>query len=168
MEWLIDSIEIAVGFTGIPDTLLDGTFDDIVLAFQQIENFERRVGLGPYAFPEYFQQTGASAYTLDEWFALKSAMWDTRGYHGVTLSFDNGYPYTVGKDVFIGGLASFARRGQLYTDYVESITIEDSPEIRAKVDVMIGDGKSHEDPTVKIQRKLTKAEEAINIITMSQ
>jgi len=166
-EWLIQAIEIVIGFTGIPDTLLDGTFDDIILAFQQIENFDRRVKLGPYGFPEYFQQTGASAYTLDEWFALQSAMWDTRGYHGIVLSFDNGYPYTVGKDLFLGGLASFGIRGQLYTDYVERITITDDPDTRAKVDVMIGDGKSHEDPVVRIQRKITKFEEAFNIITLS-
>jgi hypothetical protein len=168
LEYLIDAIEIAVGFTGIPDTILDGTFDDTILAFQQIENFPRRQALGPYGFPEFFQQTGASAYTLDEWFALKSAMWDTRGYHGVIVSFDNGYPYTIGKDLFVGALASFATQNQLFTDYVERVEIEDSDTVRVRATVMIGDGKSHDDPTVKIQRKVTKFEEAAQILSMSQ
>ena len=111
LEFFIDAIEIAIGFTGIPDTLLDGTFDDILLAFQEIENSKRRISMGPYCFSEYFQQTGASAYTLDEWFALKDAMWDSRGFHGIIIGFDNGYPYTVGKDLFVGGLASFGNNG---------------------------------------------------------
>lgn len=167
LEYVIDAIEIAVGFTGVPDTLLDGTFDDVLLAFQEIENFDRREALGPYAFPEYFQQTGASAYTLDEWFALQSAMWDTRGYHGITLTFDNGYPYTVGKDIFVGCLASFALQGNLYTDYVERVTVDDDRKSRAKVTCMIGDGKSHDDPTVRIQRTMTSFQEAFQIVTMS-
>jgi hypothetical protein len=182
LEWLIDSIEIAIGFTGIPDDLLNGTFDDIVLAFQQIENFDRRQALGPYAFFEYFQQTGASAYTLDEWFSLIEAMWDSRGYNGIQLSFDDGYPYTIGKDIFVGALASFASTGlgltggtgsssqgstNLYTDYVERVTIADSPEQRRRATVMIGDGKSHDDPALKIERKLLSFEEAFQIITLS-
>lgn len=167
LEYLIDAIEIAVGFTGIPDTILDGTFDDTILAFQLIENFDRRLALGPYAFPEYFQQTGSGAYTLDEWFALQSAMWDTRGYHGVIVSFDDGYPYTIGKDLFIGGLASFSAQGLLLTDYVERLTITDTPTERTKAVVMIGDGKSHDDPVVRIQRKIVSFEEAFQILTMA-
>lgn len=181
LEYLISAIEIAIGFTGIPDTLLDGTFDDTILAFQTIENFDRRQKLGPYGYPEYFQQTGASAYTLDEWFALIDGMWDTRGYHGIVLSFDNGYPYTVGKDLFVGSLASFATgslgfsesgsstlgKANLYTDYVERVTVTDDRNTRTKVEVMIGDGKSHDAPGAKILRRLTEAEEAFQIITMS-
>ena len=173
LEWLIDAIEIAVGFTGIPDTILDGTLDNVILAFQQQQNADRRIGLGPYAYPEYFLQTGASAYTLDEWFALVQAMWDTRGYTGIVLSFDDGFPYTIGKDLFIGALASFVATNlgisgpNMYTDYVEKIEIEDSPEARRKCHIMIGDGKSHESGLVKIQRTITKMQEAFQIITLS-
>lgn len=167
LEFAIDAIEIAVGFTGIPDTLLDGTFDDILFAFQELENSKRRRTMGPYCFPEYFQRTGSSAYTLDEWFALQDAMWDTRGYHGIIVSFDNGYPYTIGRDIFLGGLASFGFMGKLYTDYVKSIEIEDSPERRAKATITIGDGKSHEAPAIRIQRSLAKFQEAFQIITMA-
>jgi hypothetical protein len=167
LEFGIDAIEIAVGFTGIPDTLLDGTFDDILLAFQQIENSSRRNDLGPYGYSEYFQQTGSSAYTLDEWFALQEAMWDTRGYHGIIVSFDNGYPYTVGKDIFIGSLASFGIMGNLYTDYVMKIEVEDTPDQRAKATIVIGDGKSHEAPPIRIQRTLAEFQQAFQIITLA-
>lgn len=167
LEWLVDSITIAIGISGIPSDFLDGTFDDIILAFQQIENAERRSALGPYAWPEFFVQTGASAFTLDEWFALQGAMWDTRGYPMFTLKFDNGFPYQVGKDIFPGQLVSFARRGQLLTDYVDSVTFTDDRKNRARVDMVVGDILPMQNPMVKIQRRLNEFEAAFNIITLS-
>lgn len=168
LEFLIDAVEIAVGFTGVPDTLFDGTFDDVLLAFQEIENFDRRVKLGPFAYPEYFVQTGSSAYTLDEWFALKTGMWDSRGYHSIQLVFQNGFPYTLGKDIFVGCLASFADwKGNLYTDYVEKAIFRDDRKSRSRIDIFIGDGKAQESPWTKLQRKLTGFQEFINIITLS-
>jgi hypothetical protein len=166
-EWAIDALSIAIGITGIPSDLLNGTLDDVLLAFSQTENFERRKKLGPYGWPEYFVQTGASAYTLDEWFALAGAMWDTRGFHAVTLSFDNGFPYALGRDLFIGSMASFAIDGMLFTEYVEKISFVDDRNSRAKVKCVIGDGKRHDNPIVKLQRNLVHFEEAVQIITLS-
>jgi hypothetical protein len=166
-EWIIDAITIAIGITGVPSDLLDGTFDDVLLAFQLVEHSERRIKLGPYGWPEFFVQTGASAYTLDEWFALQGAMWDTRGYHAITLSFQNGFPYSLGVDLFLGGLASFARGTTLYTEYLEKVTFTDDRKGRAKVDCVIGDGKSHQNPIVKVQKNLVKFQEALQIITLS-
>lgn len=166
-EWMIDAISIVIGITGIPSDLLNGTFDDVLLAFQMMENFERRVKLGPYGWPEYFVQTGASAYTLDEWFALISAMWDSRGYHAVQIAFDNGFPYTFGKDLFVGSLASFACEGMLYTEYLEKVTFTDDRNTRTKIVCTIGDGKRHDNPIIKLQRNLTHFQEAMQIITLS-
>jgi hypothetical protein len=167
LEFLIDSISIAIGISGIPSDLFDGTFDDIILAFQQIENYDRRVALGPYGYPEVFVKTGSTAYTLDEWFALMGAMWDSRGYHSVQLEFEDGYPYKLGKDIFVGALASFAMLGKLYTDYVEKVTYTDDRKTRAKAVVVIGDGKAKEAPISRILRKITSFEEAFNIATLS-
>lgn len=168
LEWLVDSITIAIGITGVPSDLFDGTFDDVILAFQLMENFERRVALGPYGWPEFFVQTGASAYTLDEWFSLMGAMWDTRGYHSVTFTFDNGFPYSFGKDLFVGGLSSFIIDGFMYTDYMERVVFRDDRKSRAKVECMIGDGKSHDNPVVRVVREITQFQAASQIITLSQ
>lgn len=166
-EWFIDAISIAIGITGIPSDLLNGTLDDVFLAFSLVEHSDRRKKAGPFCWPEYFVQTGAGAYTLDEWFALMSASWDTRGYHSIQLQFDNGYPYTVGKDLFMGGLASFAVNNQLYTDYLDRLTVVDNRQGRAKVTAGIGDGKAQESPIKKIQRKLVGFEEFVQIVTLS-
>lgn len=168
LEFVIDAIEITVGFTGVPDDLLDGTFDDIILAFQQQENFQRRTDMGPYGFPEYFTKTGASAYTLDEWFALMQAMFDTSGYNCVQIKWANGYPYTVGQDVFLGSLVSFVRQGQMYTDYVYSISLKDDRKTRAEVDIIVGNGKREVNPILRVVKMITGLEEVLNTITMSQ
>jgi hypothetical protein len=165
---LIDALEILIGITGIPDTLLNGTFDDLLLAFQLQENFGRRLDLGPYGFPEYFTKTGASAYTLDEWFALMQAMFDTQGYNCIELTWENGFPYTVGQDVFLGSLISFALDGQLYTDYVYSIKLKDSRKTRAQVDCIVGNGKRNVNPILRVVRMITGLEEVINVISMSR
>jgi hypothetical protein len=142
--------------------------DDVILAFQQIENGPRRLDLGPYGFPEFFVQTGSSAYTLDEWFALEGAMWDTRGLYTYQWTWLNGFPYTLGVDIFVGQLASFANRGQLYTDWIDSVVYTDDRTTRlGRLEVTVGDGQFVENPVAKIYRKLVSAEKAFQILTLS-
>ena len=168
VSWAIDAITIAIGITGIPDDLFDGTIDDVILAFWQSENGGRRRDLGPYAWPEYFCQTGSSAYTLDSWFAMQNAMWDTRGMYTYQWTFLNGFPYTLGVDIFVGQLASFASRGRLYTDYVDSVVYTDNRTTRVgKLEVTVGDGQFAESPIAKLYRKLVGFEQAFQIITLS-
>lgn len=167
LEWIVDSVQIIIGISGVPTNFLDGIFDDVLIAFQQIENGERRIKLGPFGFPEYFTKTGGSAFTLDEWFALRGAMWESRGYPTYQWSFLNGWPYTLGIDVFPGQLVSFVRRGKMYTDFVESATLTDNRKTRARVDLVVGDGKLVENPVTKVQRKIADFEAVIKILSLS-
>jgi hypothetical protein len=167
-SWAIDAITTLIGISGIPDDLFDGIIDDVILAFQQIENGQRRLELGPYGFPEFFVQTGSSAYTLDEWFALQGAMWDTRGLYTYQWTWLNGFPYTLGVDIFVGQLASFANRGKLYTDWIDSVVYTDDRTTRVgRLEVTVGDGQFVENPVAKIYRKLVNAEKAFQILTLS-
>jgi len=167
LEYLLDALMIAIGFTGIPSNILDGIFDDVLLAFQEIENFDRRVKLGPYGYPEFFVSTGSSAYTFDEYLALRSAMWDTRGYHSAQITFENGYPYTLGKDIFKGQLATLIRRGKAYTDYIDNVSGKEDRFTAATITATIGDGQAQESPVAKLQRRIAGFEAFINIITLS-
>lgn len=165
-SWLLDSLMIIVGLTGLPSSLLDGLFNDILLAFQLADNMTRRIKLGPYGYPEWFSPTGHAPYNIDAVFALKREQWLTRGYVSAIVSFDNGYPYELGRDLFVGSLASVVRRGKVYTDFVENIVVTDTRE-ECKVEVQIGDGKAEEPAAVKTYRNVVKFQEAINILTMS-
>jgi hypothetical protein len=167
-SWAIDAITTIIGISGIPDDLFNGIIDDVILAFQEIENGTRRLELGPYGWPEFFVQTGASAYTMDEWYALQGAMWDTRGLYTYQWTFLNGFPYTLGVDLFVGQLASFACRGKLYTDWVDSVVYTDDRTTRlGKLEVTVGDGQFVENPVAKLYRKLVNAEKAFQIVTLS-
>ena len=167
-SWAIDAITTAIGITGIPSDLFNATIDDVILAFWQANNAYRQNAMGPYGWPEYFCQTGSSAYTLDSWFAMQAAMWDTAGRYAYQWTFYNGYPYTIGVDIFVGQMASFASRGQLYTDFVDSVVYTDNRTDRVgKLEVTVGDGTFVENPVAKLYRKLVSFEKAFQIITLS-
>lgn len=166
-SWILDMLMIVAGLTGVPSNLFDGLFNDVLLSFQLIQNFERRNDMGPYGRPEKFIPTGAAPYNIDALFSFISAMWDSRGYRSAIAEFRNGYPYSVGRDIFPGAMMSIAENGTLYSDYIENIMISDSREERAKVVVQIGDGKAEEAPIARFQRLITGIQEAINVITLA-
>lgn len=163
----IDMITFIIGITGIPTNLLDGLFNDILLAFALADNMDRRIKLGPYGYPEWFAPTGHSPYNIDGVFAMKREQWNTRGYVSGIVTFENGYPYQIGRDLFVGGMASIVRRGKVYTDFIENVVITDNRQ-KLTVEVQIGDGIAEEDVSVKAYRKIVKLQELVNVITLSQ
>ncbi|TDH57555.1 hypothetical protein E2F47_01950 [Mycobacterium eburneum] len=165
LEYLVDILMIAIGITGIPNSILDGIVDNAFLAFELFELFDQRVQMGPYGPPEKFFPT-QSTYNVDTLFAAMTAAWDVRGYPAAMFSFYNGLPYTIGRDLFPGALASVIRRGTLYTDYADKITVTDNRTTR-KVDVMVGDGRRDEAPMTIFQRKLVGLEEDINLVLLA-
>lgn len=166
MSWLLDSLMIIIGLTGLPSNLLDGLFNDVLLAFALADNMDRRIKLGPYGYPEWFAPTGQAPYNIDGIFAMKREQWATRGYVSAIVYFNNKYPYEIGRDLFVGSLASVVRRGKVYTDFVENIVVTDDRE-HCSVQVQIGDGVAEEHSSVKAYRNIVKFQEAINILTMS-
>lgn len=165
-SWILDMISIIIGITGVPSNLLDGLFNDVLLAFALADNMNRRIKLGPYGYPEWFAPTGFSPYNIDGIFEMKRQMWNTRGYTAGIVTFDNGYPYEIGRDLFVGGMASIVRRGTIYTDFIENVVITDNRD-EVKVEVQIGDGVAEELAAVKAYRNIVKFQEAINVLTLS-
>lgn len=167
LSWLLDTLMIFIGISGVPSNLLDGFLNDAFLAFQAIQLFDRRNEVGPYGRPENFLPTAAAPYNVEAIFSFINHIWDTRGWRSATAKFRNGKPYSLGKHFVPGGLMSIAHQGELYTDYVEHIFIKDSREVRAEITVQIGDAKALEAPLAKTQRLATGVMEAINVLTLS-
>jgi hypothetical protein len=163
----VDLLMITVGFTGIPDNVLDGLLDNVFFAFSLLEDFDVRQALGPYGFPEKFFPSGASALSVDGFFAEIGALWDVRGYPAAQVTFIDGYPYELGRDIYPGAMASVIRNGMLNTDYVENISITDDRQQRNRIELQIGDGKHEQAAIVKVQRKIVDVEHLVNILTMS-
>lgn len=167
--WIIDSISILIGLTGIPSSLLEGFLNDVFLAFQLIENYTRRNAVGPYhPAVEVFHATSSSPYNIETLFGFINAMWDSRGYTSAVVTIRNGETYTLGKDIFLGGLVSllYHRRTRLYTDYVENVTFRVTEDVRDLM-IQIGDGRAKESPLAKHQRFLTGVLETINVVTLA-
>ena len=167
--WVIDSIMIVVGFTGIPSDLLAGFLNNAFFAFQLIQNYGRRDEAGPYhPAIERFHATASAPYNVQTVADFINAFWDSRGYASAQVSFRNGKPLTLGKDLFKGSLVSvvYHNRSKMITDYVENILWQITPSKRDVI-VQIGDGKAEESPLAKHQRFITALFEAVNVITLA-
>jgi hypothetical protein len=69
-SWIIDSISILIGITGIPSDLLSGFLNDSFLAFQSMEHYQRRSEVGPYhPGVEVFHSTSSAPYNVETEFA---------------------------------------------------------------------------------------------------
>lgn len=167
--WLIDSISILLGVTGIPSNLLEGFLNNVFLAFQLIESYDRRNKAGPYhPAIEVMHATASAPYNIETVFAFINALWDTRGYVSAQATFRNGVVYKLGKDVFKSALVSvlYYGRTKLFTDYVEQVHFRLTPTER-DVMLQIGDGKAEEAPFAKHQRFITGIFESVNTLTLA-
>lgn len=165
LEALLSAILAYAGVSGISDTLLNGIFDDIILAFQLVEDAARRKALGKFGWPEYITQTGGAAWTLNELVALEAALWDTRGQYTFQFITRDGLPYLFGKDLDIGTPTSFIRRGTIYTDYLDQAVVTDDRNNYVDLLLTIGDANPQESPYAKFSRYLESTEAAIRAFT---
>jgi hypothetical protein len=168
-SWLIDSISILIGVTGIPSNLLDGFLNNAFLAFQLIEHYTRRDEVGPYhPAIEVFHATASAPYNIETVFAFINALWDTRGYVSAQTTFRNGEIYLLGRDIFKSGLVSILYHGRtkILTDYIEMVHFRITPTER-DVLLQVGDGKAQESPFAKHQRFITGIIESLNVITLA-
>lgn len=167
--WIIDSISILIGFSGIPSNILDGFLNNAFLAFELMQHYQRRSDVGPY-HPgiEVFHATASAPYNIETLFAFIDALWDSRGYTSATAVFRNGIPFALGRDVFKGALMSilYHHRTLVYTDYIENVMFHLSDTAR-DILVQIGDGRAEEAPLAKHQRFITGVFESINVLTLA-
>ncbi|AYD87765.1 minor tail protein [Mycobacterium phage ArcusAngelus] len=167
--WLIDSLMIVVGFTGIPSDLLSGFLNNSFLAFQLIQHYDRRDDVGPYhPAIERFYPTASAPYNIETVFAFINALFDSQGKTTATVQFRNGAQYALGRDVFRGGLMSlvFMSRTRMVTDYIENVMWRVTQD-EQKVLLQMGDGRKSEAPLAKHQRFITGIFETLSVLTLS-
>lgn len=168
-EWIIDSITILIGVTGVPSDLLSGFLNNAFLAFQLMMHYPRRMAVGPYhPGVEVFHATPSAPYNIETIFDFINAFFDSRGYTLAQVKFRNGEVYTLGKDIFKGALAmvAYQNRTLLYTDYVYAVTWKLDAHSR-DVFCEIGDGKAKESGLAKEQRLITGLLETVNVLTLA-
>ena len=176
LELALSELLAAVGASGISSGLLDGVFDNTVLAYMQIEDDARRIKGGRFMKPEFFAQGGSAAYTLDALVILESALWDTRGFHSFQLVAMDGYPYNFGGNLFgvqygdfgIGQPVSWVRKGVIYTDYCEEATIIDDRTHRVQIIAKVGDQSALESPWARMMRRVGSLYDIVKAASLAQ
>lgn len=169
LSWLIDSIMIVIGFTGVPSNLLDGFMNDAFLAFALVQHYDRRQEVGPYhPAIERFHATNSSPYNIEALFEFVKVLWDSRGWTSAQFTFRNGEVYTLGKDIMRGSLVSlvYFGRKKMLTDFVENVMWRIGPDMR-DVWIQVGDGKAEEAPLAKHERFITGLQEAFNVVSLA-
>lgn len=176
LSWLIDSLMIVIGFTGVPSNLLDGFMNDAFFAFQMLQHYQRRSEMGPmHPNIEVVVPTQSAPYNVEAIFTFLTTLFDTRGYTSAQAVLKN-FPYgplALGRDFFLGGLFSLIYPSpglqggwEMYTDYVEDTPWKVNPKDRELM-VQIGDGKAEEASIAKHQRFITGLFEAFNVATLA-
>lgn len=174
LSWLIDSLMIVIGFTGVPSNLLDGFMNDAFFAFQLIQHYGRRDDMGPmHPNLEVMIPTNAPPYNIEAVFSFLTALHDTRGYTSAQATVLNAPfgPYALGRDFQRGGLMSLVYPvpgggWEMFTDYVEDTPWRVAQKER-HVMAMIGDGKAEEASIAKHQRIITGLQEVFNVATLA-
>ena len=167
--WLIDSLTIVLGVSGIPSDLLSGFLNNSFFAFQAVQHYDRRGEVGPFhPAIERFHATASAPYNVETMFAFINALFDSRGYTAATVTFRNGDQYALNRDIHRGGLMSlvYRNRRKMVTDYVEGVMWRITDTER-EVLVQLGDGRRDEAPLAKHQRLITEAFSIINVLTLA-
>lgn len=167
--WLIDSLMIVIGLSGIPSDLLSGFLNNALFAFQAVQHYDRRADVGPYhPAIERFHATASAPYNVETMFAFINALFDSRGYSAAQVTFRNGDQYALGRDILRGGLMGlvYRQRRRMLNDYIENVMWRIT-ETEREVTAQLGDGRKDEAPLAKMQRFITEAFSIINVLTLS-
>lgn len=88
---------------------------------------------------------------------LVAALSETRGYRYLAVSVANGSPFVFGYHFGLGDGQAFGSDSMgRFVDYVSRATYEDSPTVRCRWDLTVGDGKNDDPPVIKLLRRLRR------------
>jgi hypothetical protein len=168
LELAISELLAVLGASGIAPDILDGVFDDVVLAFEPFPDLARKAKLGKFARPNKLIAAGSAAFTPSTLVAGAQGLWDTRGYRTAELTITDQRQYRWGRDYGIYTPVSVIRRGVLYTDYVYKGTFKDDRTSRASLVASVGDGKGQEMPLARAMRFIGDSQKALNAAMLAQ
>lgn len=166
LEALLSAILAYAGVFGIPDNLLDGILDNIFLAFMQVEDVQRRLDAGKFAWPEALTKSGGQAWTPDALISLEEGLWDTRGQYTFQFMVADGFPYRFGFDFDIGSAVSFVYKNVIYTDYLDTVVFLDDRSNCVKSTLTVGDNNPLESPWAKIARYIQGVDDVVKYVTL--
>lgn len=155
---------IGIGFLG---NLINGELDDIVLAFQDATDHQRREQFGIFGLPEAFDTTGTTAFTFDAVQALRKLLRETRPYRTHSVKITDGKPFIPFVHFNVGDPVGWEDDDEIHVDYVRRIVVTDNRTARSKIEIKIGDEDSNRDPMDAALARIGRLKEAFDFWTLS-
>lgn len=126
------------------------TEGDSPIVYDTVTDDERKAVMGALATSEIVV-TGTSGEDLIV------ALNESRGYRYLTVAVINGSPFVFGYHFGLGSSQSFSSvsAGRFF-DSVTRAAYEDSPTVRCRWDLTVGDGKNDDPPVIKLLRRLRR------------
>lgn len=167
--FVIDAVQIVLGFTGIPSDLLSGFLNDAFFAFQMLQLYDRRNENGPYhPAMEQMHATGSAPYNVEALFTFLKVIWESRGWTSAQITFRNAEIYALGREIFKAQLFSiiYQNRTRMLTDYIENV-IWSFSDSKRELMIQVGDGRADEPQIAKHTRMITALAEGFSALTLA-
>lgn len=155
---------IGIGFLG---DLVNGEFDDILLAFQSVTDERLREQFGLFTLPEAFSGTGTTAYTFDSSQALRQTAYECRPYRTHSVTILDGKPFVPFEHFDLMDPIGWEDDDEIFVDRVTRIVVTDNRKSRAKMKVTIGDGEEDADAFQKSMDRIGRLKQAFDFWTLS-
>ncbi|NKU21754.1 hypothetical protein GS907_24650 [Rhodococcus hoagii] len=163
---LLGMLGMAIGLPGLAIGIFEDEVKNVAMAFHTWEDIGRAKRAGPWRFREVFREA-SSGLSMNALAAVKSALWDTRGYVSHKITVTNGRPFYIGLHLTLGSPVGYEKRGTIHTDFLYSIEYEDSPGRRGKLAMEIGDGTQELEPGAIALSKIRRLGAFANSIALA-
>lgn len=126
LSQLSNAIELALrekvppGTPGLEE-IYTGQLDNILFAWQRYTDINRAFTTGDFAYQEWFEHPGSSAYTISSVINLRAGNFKKRAFRSFKTSIRNGAPYIINYDFILDDRVGFLVDGIEYVDQVGSI-----------------------------------------------
>jgi hypothetical protein len=119
--------------------IYQGQLDNILFAWQRYTDPIRALGTGDYAYQEWFEHPGSSAYTVSGIVNLRAGNFKKRAYRSFKTTIRNGAPFIVNYDFKLDDRVGFEVDGILYVDQVGAIRYSYDRKKPISWDISVGD-----------------------------
>ena len=134
-----------VGSPGLEE-LYTGQLDNMLFAWERYTNPFRALASGDFAYQEWLEHPGSSAYTVSGIINLRLGDFKKRAFRAFKTSIRNGMPYIINYDFFLYDRVGFEQDGILYVDQVSAIKYEYDRRTPITYTVSVGDTAKDQDP----------------------
>lgn len=163
------SLGTIANYGPVADALLAPLYTDVVLAFGNWENRDRRNKLGSFHLWEKWADGSDAAYTLSWLLAMRTGMWQTRQKVRATITVADGCPWRVGAPghghFFLGDRVGFTcdgtPPGQVWVEQVTELTLKWDRDTAPTWTIQIGE----REPSDPIIDAFSQLQEIFSIVT---